>query len=1060
MLRYSYLLTCCIFFVLSACSTDQDAANREFIDLPAEGRTLVIGSATPPSLTDLAAQVTGLGDREVSYALLNEDSLFTYRNLALLQPNFDSLTVHQRRAVERFVLAGGRLYIQDDRPAIPFEWAWYDDVRTQSAGQVVSVGTGQVYANEVAAEQQALLAYFSEPITPATAPVTVPPAAPRDDRFRIEVLDDNIYEPMEMEVLPGGEVLFLERRGKMKRYNPRTGATELIRDFPVCIEGNYEDGLHGIALDPGYGKTNHHIFVYYSPLPCDSTDQYLSRFEYRDGKLNVESEVIVLRVPVQRKSCCHSGGSVEFGPDGLLYLSTGDNTSSKESNGYSPLDERPGRGPYDSQKGSSNTNDLRGKIIRIRPTADGGYEIPEGNLFAPGTELTKPEIFVMGARNPFRIAIDPWSNYLYWGDVGPDVGEAGRYGPQSYDEWNQAQTAGNYGWPYFVGDNFAYPRRDFATDEVGELFDPAAPVNESPNNTGLRELPEARPAMIWYPYGPSEEFPQLGNGSRSAMAGPFYNPDTLLPITTSALPDYYAGKWFIYEWARSWIKVVTFDEKRQNIVQIEDFLPDFPISKPIDMKIGRDGAIYLLEYGNDYFLNNPDARLVRISYSARNRPPVAQLQTDETAGGLPFQPTLTANGSYDPDPDDSLSYRWYLDGTLSGEETTFQPIIAEAGPHKVELEVIDAYGTSATTQTVLTAGNARPRVELALNGNRSFLFDGGRNALSYTTTIEDPEDAKLGGLDMNRAVVNAAWLDDPTLLEGLRRGTAQLPGGNLEYASGAALIAESDCYTCHKERSENVGPAYLAVADRYPDTEANISMLATKVIKGGNGNWGDRLMSGHPTLSPADARTMVGYILSLNDGSKLPLRGTVRAGEGRGTYVIAARYRDDGGMAGTAPLVGQGLLMLRSPRIQLGSENEGTYRGYIRAVGEEGSEQNVVELRPGGYVRLANIDLTGVSRVDVEVMAASAGLLELRHGSTEGTLVAQVEHGPSPDGRASQVVRLPLVGEALGLPQDDLYFVWKGPDGKVADDMGHHRPAALGWLGAAEFVSGATVSKK
>ncbi|MEM9261657.1 MAG: PQQ-dependent sugar dehydrogenase, partial [Bacteroidota bacterium] len=360
-------------------------------------------------------------------------------------------------------------------------------------------------------------------------------------------------------------------------------------------------------------------------------------------------------------TCCHSGGSVEFGPDGLLYLSTGDNTSSKESDGYSPLDERPGRGPFDAQKSSGNTNDLRGKILRIKPTPDGGYEIPEGNLFADGSG-GRPEIYVMGARNPFRIAIDPWTNYLYWGDVGPDVGEAGRYGPQSYDEWNQAATAGNYGWPYFVGDNYAYPRRNFATDEVGELYDPEHPLNTSPNNTGSRELPPAQPAFIWYPYGPSEEFPVLGQGSRSAMAGPFYDPAKLVPITNSALPEYYHGKWFIYEWARSWIKVVTLDSARQEIVQIEDFLPSVKISKPIDFKVGPDGAIYLLEYGNDYFLNNPDARLVRISYSARNRPPVAALEASETAGGIPFQPTLSAAGSMDPDPKDSLQFRWYLNG--------------------------------------------------------------------------------------------------------------------------------------------------------------------------------------------------------------------------------------------------------------------------------------------------------------------------------------------------------------------------------------------------------------
>jgi len=103
----------------------------------------------------------------------------------------------------------------------------------------------------------------------------------------------------------------------------------------------------------------------------------------------------------------------------------------------------------------------------------------------------------------------------------------------------------------------------------------------------------------------------LGSGSRSAMSGPFYDKRKLVPITNSALPDYYDGKWFIYEWARSWIKVVTLDSVRQHIVQIEDFLPEVKFSKPIDFKIGPDGSVYIIEYGNDYFLNNPDARLVR-----------------------------------------------------------------------------------------------------------------------------------------------------------------------------------------------------------------------------------------------------------------------------------------------------------------------------------------------------------------------------------------------------------------------------------------------------------------
>ncbi|WP_420459431.1 PQQ-dependent sugar dehydrogenase [Neolewinella sp.] len=972
--------------------------------------------------------------------MLEEDSLFHYRNLALVEVDHDSLTPHRRRAVERFALAGGRLLIRDERPEVPYAWAWYAEARRAGATEAVPLGDGLVYAPMVKLDTTESHGFFTTALAPA-APAELPPAAPRWDRFQVEVLDDDIYEPMEMEVLPGGEVLFLERRGKMKLYDPFRHTTTVVKDFAVCTEGNYEDGLHGLALDPGYGKENHYIYLYYSPAPCDSTDQLLSRWEFRSGELVEDSETEVLRVAVQRETCCHSGGSVEFGPDGLLYLSTGDNTSSKASDGYSPIDERPGRSPWDAQKSSGNTHDLRGKILRIRPLAEGGYEVPEGNLFPADGSAGRPEIYVMGARNPFRIAIDPWSNYLYWGDVGPDVGEPGKYGPESYDEWNQAREAGNFGWPYFVGDNFAFRQRDFATDEVGDYFDPTAPINESPYNYGSRELPPAQPALMWYPYGPSEEFPQLGQGSRSAMAGPFYDTERLYPIAGRALPAYYHGKWFIYEWARSWVKVVTLDSARQEIVQIEDFLPEVPISKPIDFKIGRDGAIYLLEYGNDYFLNNPDARLVRITYSEGNRPPIAKLDIDETAGGVPFRPKLSAAGSSDPDPRDRLSYRWYVDGEPAGTGVEVTPVISRAGKHAVRLEVYDRLGARSEATRVVTAGNARPRVALVADGNTSFLF-ADRTALDYRTSVEDTEDAAAGTLDARQTVVNAAWVSDARLADGIRRGERQLPAGDLRYAAGETLIEASDCYTCHKERSENVGPSFVQVAEHYDDETATVATLAKKVIRGGNGVWGERLMSAHPTLSEEDARTMVGYILSLNNGGRMPLSGTARPGEGEGSYVLAATYRDGGGDGDTPPLVGQGVIVLRPPTLQAEEAADGLYRAVVPGSGQPNAFQ-VVAFRPGGRMRMANIDLTDVGSLSLHLYPRSSGEIELRLGAPEGKVLAS----QSVAGRKEWNDYTDVV---LDLPQrnerGDLYLIWKGEGGLVADDMGHHRPADIGWI--------------
>ena len=106
------------------------------------------------------------------------------------------------------------------------------------------------------------------------------------------------------------------------------------------------------------------------------------------------------------------GGSMSFDSAGDLYIGTGDDVDpfGQGGNGYAPLDQRyPER--YDARNTSLNTNDLRGKVLRIArwPTRLGAagvgttYSIPPGNMFAPGTERTKPEIFAMGFRNPFSV---------------------------------------------------------------------------------------------------------------------------------------------------------------------------------------------------------------------------------------------------------------------------------------------------------------------------------------------------------------------------------------------------------------------------------------------------------------------------------------------------------------------------------------------------------------------------------------------------------------------------------------------------------------------------------
>src|SRR5439155_4525824 len=430
---------------------------------------------------------------------------------------------------------------------------------------------------------------------------------------------------VELAVLPDERVLFVERHGAVNLYTPASKRYTKIATIPVSTKyadsSDAEDGLLGLAADPNFA-TNGWIYMYYSPAGPIAKN-VLARYTLRGDSLDVSSAKIILEVATQRDKCCHTGGSIAFDARGNLFLSTGDN-SNPFASGYAPIDERPGRSPWDAQKSSGNTNDLRGKIIRIHPEPDGSYTIPDGNLFPKGTPKTRPEIYTMGHRNPYRIAIDRHTGWVYWGDVGPDASvDSVDRGPMGYDEIGQARRAGNFGWPHFVADNKAYFRTTFIdslTVQAGAPFDPAHPVNTSPNNTGLTDLPPAQKAFIWYPYGPSAEFPIVGTGGRTAMAGPVYHRDDFANAAR-AFPAYYDGKPLIYEWMRGWIMAVTMDANG-NVASLERFMPSTKFSNPIDMEFAPSGDLYLLEYGTTWFAGNDDARLVRIEYNAGNRAPI------------------------------------------------------------------------------------------------------------------------------------------------------------------------------------------------------------------------------------------------------------------------------------------------------------------------------------------------------------------------------------------------------------------------------------------------------
>ncbi len=832
-------------------------------------------------------------------------------------------------------------------------------------------------------------------------------AVPEENRFVKTVLVNDLDTPMELAVAPDGRVFYTElRSANLSVYDTKTNKNTLVHQFNVATKGG--TGLIGVTLDPAF-ESNHFIYIYYSP-PAEKEPIIfnLSRFRVNDDNtLDLASEKVLLEVPVQENSGAHHGGSLAWDKDGNLFLSTGDSSSPFPSNGYAPIDERPGPEFYslDAQRSAANTNDLKGKVLRIHPEPDGTYTIPEGNLFRPGTEKTRAEIYAMGCRNPYRIAVNPKTSVLYWGEIGPDAGKDSIQGPRGYDEFNQAKKAGNFGWPYFVGNNQAYFKWDFATNTPGALFNPESPVNNSPNNTGLSQLPPALPAMIWYPYAASEKFPELGQGGRSAMAGEFYTFDR--SSSSVKFPAYYDGALFVFDWMRNWILALRFDGD-ENYLKSEPFMTangDF--RRPIDLAFGRDGVMYMLEYGSVYGADNDDARLVKIEYSAGNRSPVAKAgivdsaasalidrrvfltseralpPRKEVAGEVPLRVLFTSRGTNDPDDNDTFHYEWMFDGKTVGS-TVANPTYTydKPGMYQAVLRVKDQSGATGTDTVLVKAGNSPPEISIQSQSNKSFYWD--NKVFRYTVKATDKED---GSVDPKDVAVFYEYRPKP--------GTANVPAGqSAALPLGYTLIANSDCKACHTIDKISVGPSYRAVAEKYKGQPGSVSTLSKKIISGGGGNWGkEHVMAAHPQISSQDANEMVRYILSLADapGERTPigLQGTLRLNEHKedepqGVYMISATYQDKG-HNGIGPLTGGEVVILRNAKIK--TVYADAYTGF-RRFGNNLSGGN-----HKSYLLFRNIDLTGIRGLTYEYASASKdGSIEVRIDSQAGPVIARTPY--------------------------------------------------------------------
>ena len=656
-----------------------------------------------------------------------------------------------------------------------------------------------------------------------------------------------------------------------------------------------EYGLLGITVAPDFTETGH-IYLQYFPTfnplsspPGLGVDRRISKMsrprisrftiDLDTKQLDLSSEVRIFEYDAQIYSCCHVGGGMGFDSQGDLYVTTGDTNSSQGSNGYSgnnPVAKCP-TGPadqassahcgaetfsyQDARRTAGNTNNYNGKMLRIKPIAtiaDGdqptvgvgttytipGDDAPNGpNLFKGdegGGGKARPEIYAMGLRNPSRLSIDTKTDVPYSAWVGPDAGApSATDGPSTYESAAQIAKAGNYGWPYCMGNGQAYRDRladgsQRTTNAAGYVsggpatggtdgwYDCDELVNDSPNNTGLTTLPhqtgtgmdagKMRHHNLWYSRGnpnnangcpdfprergatgapnyganPTSLCPYAINQGMTIMNGPVYRYDETASDTSRRWPDYWDGRWFLHNNGGASIKhglLLDPDTDQDGGQPIYADSLRTALSwegSYMDSKFGSDGALYVQVY-DGFFRANPPVGIYRYSYiGGANTPganPAAELQPGRTV-------KFSSAGS------GGVSYAWdFGDGETS---TAANPthVYDDTGTYDVKLTVTyaddETDSKTIPVEVIVTSDDVAPVTTHSLSpapdgeGN----FPSG-TAVSVTLDATDTGGSGLGKTEYRvdggawqtyDSVPDAEWIFDGTQASFAK--WKQAPGGS------------------------------------------------------------------------------------------------------------------------------------------------------------------------------------------------------------------------------------------------------------------------------------------